>query len=88
MSSANRRTVEWILLGKSLISIRKRRGPSTVACGTQNLTWVQEECSPLTTTLCSRHVRNEEIQACVLWLMPYLFSLSRSRIWGTVSNAF
>ena len=53
-SSANRRTVEWILSGRSLMYIRKRRGPSTVPCGTPDLTWVQGECSPLTTTLCSR----------------------------------
>ena len=87
-SSANRRTVEWILLGKSLMYIRKRRGPSTVPCGTPDSTWVQGECPPLTTTLCSRHVRNFEIQACVLLLMPYLFNLFRCRLCGTVSNAF
>ena len=74
--------------GKSLIYIRKRSGPSRMPCDTPDLTWVQKECSPLTTTLCSRHLRNLEIQACVLLLMPYLFSLFRSRLWGTVSNAF
>ena len=56
-------------------------------CGTPDLTWVQGECSPLTTTLCSRYARNLEIQACVLLLLPYFFSLFRSRLWGTVWNA-
>ena len=60
--------------------IRKRKGPSTVACGTPNLTWVQWECSSLTTTL--------QKSRRVLLLMPYLFSLFRRRLWGTVSNAF
>ena len=68
--------------------IRKRRGPSTMPCGTPDLIWVQGECSPLTTTLCSWHVRNFEIQACVLLMMLYLYRLFRSRLWGTVSNAF
>ena len=87
-SSANRRTVEWILPGRLLMYIRKRSGPSSVRSGTPDLTWVQGDCSPLTTTLCSWHVRNLEIQACVLLLIPYLFSLFRSRLWGIVSNAF
>ena len=60
--------------GKSLMYIRERGGPSTMPCGTPDLTCVQGECSPLTTTLCSRHVWNLEIQACVLLLMPYLFN--------------
>ena len=66
--------------------IRKRREPITVHCGTLDLTWVQRECSPLTTTLWSRRVRNLEIQVCVLLLIPCFFSLFRSRLWGTVSN--
>ena len=52
-SSANRQNVEWILSGKSLMYTRKRSGPSTVHCSTPDLTWVQEECSLLTITLCS-----------------------------------
>ena len=28
------------------------------------------------------------MQACVLLLMPYLFIFFRSRLWGTISNAF
>ena len=68
--------------------MRKSNGPSTVPCGTPETTLVQVECSPPTTTLCLRHLRKFEIQVCVLLWMPYLFNLSRSRLWGTVSNAF
>ena len=87
-SSANRRIVEWILLSKSLMYIRKRRGPNIVPYITPDLTWVHGKCSPLTTTVCSWHVRNVEIQACVLLLMPNFLSLFMRQVWGIVSNAF
>ena len=68
--------------------VRKSNGPSTVPWGTPETTLVQVECSPPTTTLCLRRLRKFEIQVCVLLWMPYLFNLFRSRLWGTVSNAF
>ena len=63
--------------------IRKRRGPNTVP-----LYYTRFKCSQLTTTVCSWHVRNVEIQAYVLLLMPNFFSLFMRQVWGIVSNAF
>ena len=68
--------------------MRKSNGPSTVSWGTPETTLAQVERSPPTTNLCLRHLRKFEIQVCVLLWMPYLFNLFRSRLWGTVSNAF
>ena len=84
----NKQTVERILSGRSLMYTRKSNGPSNMPRGTPKTTLVQVECSPPTTTLCLRNLRKFEIQVCVSLWMPYLFNLFRSRLWGTVSNAF
>ncbi len=46
-----------IPLRKSLIHIKKRIGPKIVPCGTPDVTLVQVEKEPRTTTRCERLVR-------------------------------
>ena len=62
-SSANKRTWDVTLSGRSFIYNRKRSGPRTVPCGTPDSTLVEEEVSPSRhTTHWVRFLRKAAIQ--------------------------
>ena len=52
VSSANKRTVDFISSGRSLIYIKKSIGPIMEPCGTPLFTGAQSEKGPLHTTHC------------------------------------
>ena len=65
-SSAKSLTVDLMLFGKSLMYIRKCRGPSAVPWSIYDLTWIHSEFPPSTTTLCSLLVRKVIPQSLML----------------------
>ena len=87
-SSANRRTDEFMLFGKSFIYTRNNSGPSTVPWGTPETTSVQVVCSPPTTTLWTWYLRKPEIHVCVLLWMPYLNNLFKNPVMGYNIKSF
>ena len=60
-SSANILVVEDTAAGKSLMNTRNNRGPSTVPCGTPDVTLAGVDIWPTITTLCVRSLRNASI---------------------------
>ena len=70
-SSANSCSGDKILLVMSLIYNKNIRGPSTVPCGTPDVTVTGVEDLPLRSTHCVRSVNHVLIQLYVLFLMPY-----------------
>ena len=65
-SSANSQTVELeIHSGRSFMYTRNRMGPSTVPCGTPEVTGTDVEVSPSSTTAWVLFLRKSAIQACV-----------------------
>ena len=86
-SSANKRTSDVILSGRSFIYAKNKRGPRTVPWGTPDLTCTHCEWSPSTTTRCRRLVRKFEIQVWVLPVIPKFCNLWSNLLCGTVSNA-
>ena len=69
-SSANSLTDEVILSVMSLIKIRKSNGPSTVPCGTPEVTGTTLDDTPSTITHCFLLLRRLLIHCNVLLLMP------------------
>ena len=69
-SSANSQTVEFVCSARSLMKIRKSRGPSTDPCGTPDFTDAGPDVSPSTTTLWVLPLRNDCIHPHRLLLMP------------------
>ncbi len=67
---------------------RNNNGPSTVPCGTPELTWVHDECFPSTTTCRLLCFRKLYIHLNVLPFIPECFNLYRSLLCGTVSKDF
>ena len=71
-SSVNNRTVELEMQsGRSFIYTRNRMGPSTVPCGTPEVTGTDVEVSPSSTTAWVLLLRKSAIQACVRGSVPY-----------------
>ena len=62
-------------------------GPRPEPCGTPNVTYAMSDSAPLTKTRCLRFDRKDVIQLCVLPVIPYVVSLDRRRLCGTLSNA-
>ena len=90
VSSANIYKIESssITSSKSFIKMTKSIGPKTDHCWTPLVTSVQSDVTPLTTTLCLRHDKNDLIHSRGSPSMPYDFNFMRSRPCGTLSNAF
>lgn len=86
-SSANSLILEDTQLGKSLINIRKSRGPSTLPWGTPDVTWAIEELEPLTAVDWTRDERKSLIHAKTWGLILRCDNLSSNLWWGTRSNA-
>ena len=68
-SSAKRLTLEFSPTGKSLMYMRKSRGPNTLPWGTPDSTSAGLEGEPWITTDCCLPFRNEDIQ---LWSDPLI----------------
>ena len=62
-------------------------GPRTEPCGTPDVTSVMSDRAPLIETRCLRFDRKDEIQLCVLPVIPNEVSLHRRRLCGTLSKA-
>ena len=69
-SSAKRRTFEVRLLGRSFMYSRKKRGPSTVPCGTPEVTWMGVDADPFITTCWVLSVRKLSIHDDIGPVMP------------------
>ena len=59
MSSANNLTLDLTFEGSSFIYARKRMGPNTDPWGTPDVTGIDDDLDPLTTTLCVRLSKND-----------------------------
>ena len=53
--------MDLTLMGRSFIYTRNNAGPSTEPCGTPDVTGMDSEVSPLTTTTCVRLARKSVI---------------------------
>ena len=49
---------------------KKSKGPSTVPCGTPDVTWAVSDVAPSSTTSCCLSLRNDLIHFSVLPLTP------------------
>ena len=87
-SSANNRTFDLVLSGRSFMEIRKRMGPRTEPCGTPDVTGTVADFSLSITTVRVWSGKNAWIHLRVGPLMPYLWSLSSYFWWLILSNAF
>ena len=72
---------------RPLMYRRNRSGPSTVPCGTPEVTSELEENCPSMITLCVCPRRNDSIYVRMLPLMPYCLSFHSSLLCGTLSKA-
>jgi len=88
LSSANSRMSYDVRSGISLIYARNRSGPSTVPCGTPDITSSLVDLVPSSTTRWVRFLRNDWIQQQTGPWIPQYSSLYRSRECGTLSKAF
>mgnify|MGYP001595851294 CR=1 FL=1 len=71
VSSAKSRTLELeTYSGRSLMYIRKSKGPRTEPCGTPDATAMVSDCDPFSTTDCVLLSRNDFIHLSVSPLMP------------------
>ena len=69
-SSAKSLSDDVIFLEMSLMYSKNIRGPSTVPCGTPDVTITEGEDSPLSKTRCVRSVNHALIQLKMSFLMP------------------
>jgi len=69
-SSANIRTVDRTLLGRSLMYTRNNRGPMTMPCGTPDVTGDSEDVWPSSTTSWVHPCQKPVTQLRVEFLMP------------------
>ena len=69
-SSANKRTDDLMLSGRSLMNTKKRTGPRTEPWGTPDKTGTGSDSSPSSTTCCERLESHELIHLCVDPLIP------------------
>ena len=86
VSSANRRTWDCTLSGRSLMCSRNKIGPRTEPCGTPEDTGTSSEHSPSRRTLWLLPTKKDWIQWSVLPCMPCICSLYRSFRWLTLSK--
>ena len=56
--------------GRSLMKTKKSKGPSTVPCGTPDVTWAVSNVAPSSTTSCCLSLRNDLIHFNVVPLTP------------------
>jgi hypothetical protein len=86
-SSAKSLTCDGTVDGKSFIWHKKRSGPKTVPCSTQESTVHDVDMVPsmITCYLCC--VRKVFIQSCMFSVMPYCCDLCRNVLCGTVSHS-
>ena len=80
VSSANSFTVLLSSLGRSLMYITKRVGPSTLPCGMPLVTAAGVELHPFTCTLCVRPVRNAAVHFSIFPCTPSAFNLELRRL--------
>ena len=85
-SSANKRALDFIISGRSLMKNRNSSGPKTVPWGTSEST--ELEWVPSRSTCSVRSCKKCCIYCSVLSCIPYSFSLRSSRWCGTLSKAF
>ena len=81
-----RRTVEFLLSGRSLISIRKRMGPSTEPWETPDKTGAGSEQTPSMTTFCVCQDSQAVIHWRISFRIPKYPSLYASLRCGTLSK--
>ena len=67
--------------------VKNKRGPSTVPCGTPEITFAFGEHSPLVTICCVIAVRKSLNHPRSLPRMPQWSSFRQSSRWQTLSNA-
>ena len=88
VSSANLEMRLVIPVSMSLMKIRNSTSPSTLSCGTPEVTGTHSEHAWPMHTRCLRPESQERIQCWRLPLIPSDATLSMSRSCGTLSNAF
>ena len=76
------------LSSRSLMNIRKSKGPNTLPWGTPDRTAAHSEASPLRTTRCCLSFSHALIQLNSCPLMPWAQTFFSSRLTGTLSKAF
>ena len=86
-SSANSLIRDVKLLLMSLMHKRNISGPKTVPCSTPDITVMNSDDSPLTTTHCMCCESQELIHPWISPWMPQCSNLVSRHWWGTVSNA-
>lgn len=86
-SSANKLIEDVTQEGKSLINIRKRRGPNTDPCGTPDVTGTKGEKQSFTNTNWERLVKKTRIQESNEGSMLRVLNLWSSSLCDTLSNA-
>ena len=69
-SSANKRTDDLMLSGRSLMNTKKRTGPRPEPWGTPDKTRTESDTWPSSTTCCERLESHELIHLCVDPLIP------------------
>jgi len=87
-SSANNLISERMSLAMSLMYSKNNKGPRTVPCGTPDETVLQDDWVPFSVIRWRRHERKDSTHRKVPPRMPYEWSFTKRRLWGTESKAF
>jgi len=87
-SSANNLISERMSLAMSLMYSKNNKGPRTVPCGTPDETVRQDDWVPFSVTRWRRDERKDSTHRKVPPHMPYQWSFTKRRLWGTESKAF
>jgi hypothetical protein len=88
LSSAKSIIVDSIFLGISFTHARNSSGPSTLPCGTPDVTQSSSDNCPPALILCVQPRRNSPIHTTALECTHEASILVSSPSWGTKSKAF